>query len=198
MPSRWYFDASHWVFSVTLGITLAEIIIAPIPTNPIIKLLAVVNPSVVLSICTAIFLCDAASLLKMRAHFRISSIAKGELVRPGLYTLLEDIGSVDLNENHAFRKKLNERWEASPEFRQLLTRISLFWSVPGLLVSAICFAVVFTTDTVVGFAVGWALPFLWAILWILVTMPFVSRGLDEERQAWAKRYHGALRKSIAV
>lgn len=186
-PSRWYCDASHWLFSVTLAITLLELVIATVPKNPYIKLLAMVNPSMLLSVFVVTFLLDIAYFMHMRAPFRISSVAKGEFIRPGLYTLLEDVIAVDFGQGYVFRTDFNERWEASPIFRRLLFRLSILWSLPGLLVPGICIVTIFTTDIEIGFAVGWGLPYLWIVLWIALTMIVVGRGLNEEKQEWLAR-----------
>jgi hypothetical protein len=177
-PSRMYLDASHWLFSVTLVITLAELIISTVPEDPYIKLLAMVNPSMVFSICVFIFVLDIASFMHFRAPFRISSVAEGEPVRPGIYTILEDTIAVDLGEAYAFRSKFNEAWLANPTFRRLLSQLSFFWSLSGLIISGGCTVVIFTTDTDIGFAVGWGLPFLWAMLWTCITVLVVNSRLS--------------------
>lgn len=180
LPNPWYCDASHWLFLVTLTATLGELIIATIPKDPYIRLLSMVNPTMVFSISLPIFLLDLASLCRARAPFRISSVRKGEYVRPGLYTLLEDIFGVDIGGGHIFRQEFNEYWRHSVVFRRLLYRLSTFWSLSGVLVSGTCTAVIFTTNIDVGFAVGWSIPFLWAILWGGVTAIAVIRSLGEE------------------
>ena len=180
LPSHWYHDASHWLFSVTLTITLAELIIATVPKDPYIRLLAMVNPSMLFSISLFIFVLDVGYFLNMHAPFRISSLARGEYIRPGIYTLLEDVAAVDIGGGYTFRTEFNEHWETNAIFRRLLWKLSIFWSLPGLFVSVVCTAVIFTRDTEVGFAVGWGLPFIWAILWTVVTMG-VTRGLNREK-----------------
>ena len=172
---RWYLDASHWLFSITLAITLAELLIATAPKTPYIKLLAMVNPSMFFSIFLFVFLLDIASFMHIRAPFRISSVAKGELLRPGIYTILEDVIAVDLDRAATFRTSFNEHWKTSPMFRRRLYQLSILWSLPGLLVSGACTVVIFTTDTEVGSAVGWGAPFLWAILWAVLTVLVVGR-----------------------
>lgn len=84
-----------------------------------------VNPSMLCSICLWMVALDIASLMHMRAPFHISSIAKGQLVRPGLYTLLEDVVSVDMGGSKPFREKFNERWLSSPAFRNRMYHLSV-------------------------------------------------------------------------
>lgn len=146
-----------------------------------------VNPSMFLSIFVFIFLLDMACFMHLRAPFRISSIAKGEFIRPGLYTILEDVLAVDFNLGYNFRTTFNARWAASPVFRRLLSQLSIFWSLPGLLVSAICIVVIFTTGDDTGFAVGWGLPYLWIVVWAAITRIVIGRGLDKEQQELLNR-----------
>lgn len=180
-PSRYYYDASHWLFSVTLTVTLAELVVATIPKEPYLKLLAMVNPSMLFIVCFSIFLLDIAHIICLRAPFRISSVARGELVRPGMYTLLEDVIAVDLSQGYAFRRNFNECWEQSLIFRRLLYQLSIFWSLSGFVVSGACTIVIFTIDAEVGFAVGWGIPFLWAISWTAATTIVVGWGLSKEK-----------------
>jgi hypothetical protein len=170
-----------------LIITTAELIISTVPLNPYIKLLAMVNPSMLASICVCVLILDALYLTGVKAPMRISSIAKGELVRPGLYTLFEDVIGASGTQNSDFRAKLNRRWQASHEFRRLILRLSLFWSVPGLVVSATCMAIIFSIDLKVGFAIVWIVPFLWAVVWVLITFLLVRRSLKREKLEWVTR-----------
>ena len=181
-PSRWSCDASHWLFSSTLAITLGELIIATVPKEPYLKLLAMVNPSMLFLICLFILLLDIAFIMHIRSPFRISSVAKGEFVRPGIYTLLEDVIAVDLGQGYIFRTRFNECWEVSPIFRRLLYQLSIFWSISGVIISGTCTIVIFTIDPKVGFAIGWGLPFLWVILWAAITVVVVGRWFKSQQR----------------
>lgn len=76
------------------------------------------------------------------APFRISSSNKGEKVKPGVYTLLEDIVAVDGGAGRPYREALEARWSASPRFRRLMLDLSLFWSIPSILIGGACTVVV--------------------------------------------------------
>lgn len=143
-----------------------------------------VNPSILYSIFLSTLLLDLHYLAHAAAPFRISSVAKGEHVRPGIYTLLEDVISVHYYGNSAFRRQINERWRASPGFRKFLIRLSLFWSIPGLVIAIGCTVIVFTTPDELGFAIAWVVPFLWATAWIPLTALLIFWGLKMEREEW--------------
>jgi hypothetical protein len=76
------------------------------------------------------------------APFRISSTDKGGQVKPGVYTLLEDIVAVDGGAGRPYREALEARYCASPRFRKLMRDLSLFWSISALLIGGACTVVV--------------------------------------------------------
>lgn len=76
------------------------------------------------------------------APFRISSVAKGQRIRPGVYTIIEDVISVDTGTSRHYREAINARYEASPRFQRMLQVVSWFWAVPALMVGGAVTAVV--------------------------------------------------------
>lgn len=108
LPTRCYHDASHLIILIILIITLAELIVSTATTHPDVKLLAMIHPSMLFVICLPQFFLDIAHYMRLRAPFRISSVAKGEPVRPGIYTLIEDIVAVDMGGRSEFRSHIND------------------------------------------------------------------------------------------
>lgn len=95
-----------------------------------------------------------AYLRNLRTPIRISSVAKGEPFRPGVYHVIEDVIAVEGHAGQNYRKALNERYQASPEFRRMLVKLSLAWSIPALAVAVISTAVVFTVPATIAFGIG--------------------------------------------
>ncbi len=62
-----------------------------------------------------------------RTPFRISSLPRGVVMRPGIYTIIEDIIAVDTGSGRLYREALDARYEASPLFRRMLYQLNLFW-----------------------------------------------------------------------
>ena len=89
-----------------------------------------------------------------RLPFRLSSTPKGEPFRPGIYFIVEDIVAVDGNAGQPYRAALDERYRVSKIFRQMLVKLSFFWSVSALVVAAACTAVIYTTEDAVAFGIG--------------------------------------------
>ena len=76
-------------------------------------------------------------------------------MRPAVYTIAEDVVAVDGKQGDIFRAAFNARYEASPEFRQLLAHMDLLWGCSGVAVAAGCIAVIFAVEeTSVGWAIG--------------------------------------------
>lgn len=98
--------------------------------------------------------CTLCYFMNLRTPFRISSVARGEHFRPGVYSLIEDVIAVEGSGGRAFREALDKRYQASPEFRNMLAKISLFWSLPALAVAGGVTAVIWTVPKSVAFGVG--------------------------------------------
>lgn len=95
----------------------------------------------------------------VRAPFRLSSIAHGEVLRPGTYVIVEDICAVDGKQGQKFRQAWKDRYDASPIFRSHLRRMDLMWGVSGLLVAAGIWAVVLSLQGTrikreIGYCIG--------------------------------------------
>lgn len=93
-------------------------------------------------------------MFNVRLPFRNSSLAKGQLSRPGVYTIIEDVVAVEGGGGRTFREELDKRYQASPEFKSMLMKLSFFWSVPALLIAGGTTAVIWTVPATVGFGVG--------------------------------------------
>lgn len=76
------------------------------------------------------------------APFRISSVPKGQRIRPGVYTIVEDVISVDTGTSRHYREAIDARYEVSPRFQRMLQVVSWFWAVPALVVGGAVTAVV--------------------------------------------------------
>ena len=87
------------------------------------------------------------------APCRISSLPKGAPLRPGIYAYIEDICAVDGSGGTEFRQRLNLRYQASKDFREMLHRLTLFWAIGAIGIAALTVAVVFTIDRDVAYVV---------------------------------------------
>jgi hypothetical protein len=98
-------------------------------------------------------LIDGLRYLQVPAPVRISSLPQGSPLRPGIYSIIEDVCAVDGGGGTEFRQRLNLRYVASHYFRRMLHRLTLFWALGALLVAGGTTAVVFTAEKNVAYVV---------------------------------------------
>jgi hypothetical protein len=85
------FDFTHWNVLVSWVIIIAELVIGTIPDPPWMRMLAMPVPSIFFIFALETLVFEALYVFEKPAPFRISSIQKGEPMRPAIYPLLEDI-----------------------------------------------------------------------------------------------------------
>lgn len=161
--SRWAFDISHWIFSLTIGAITAFLIIGSAPHIVWLRVLSMPGPSILYCVGGCILLISTWSELDRPAPFRISSTPKGGKVLPGVYYLMEDIVAVNAGAGRPFREALASRYKASPRFRRMLRVQSWFWSVPALVVAIACtvLIVIHPIPKAVAYGIG-KLPSPWS------------------------------------
>ncbi|KAF2725595.1 hypothetical protein K431DRAFT_317569 [Polychaeton citri CBS 116435] len=191
---RMYLDFFHWNFTIAWVIVMVELIVGSVQDWPPIRLLSMPVPTMGWVFGTELLILDFMRWREMPCPLRVSSMPRGTQVRPGIYSLIEDICAVDGSGGTAFREALNTRYEASHVFRAMLRRLGLFWSIGGEAMATVCTILIFTIGGDAAFVVGWAVPFIWAGIWTLCTFWYVARELKHEKIAWAEE---AAAKSAA-
>jgi hypothetical protein len=137
-------------------------------------------------LATELLVVDIMRLFHVPAPVRISSVPKGAQLRPGIYSLIEDICAVDGSGGTEFRTALDKRYAASHIFRTMLRKLGVFWAVGGEAVAVVCTILIFTIPADAAYVVGWSVPFVWAGVWTLATFWYVNRELKRERIEWSK------------
>ena len=128
------------------------------PSN--LRIIALSLPMLLVQVCIQMVVFTPLRILRVRVPFRISSLAKGDLIRPACYTIAEDVVAVDGQQGDVFRAVWNARYEASPPFRQLLARMDILWGFSGCAVAAGCIAVIWGVDNAsIGWGIGKSHPF---------------------------------------
>ncbi|KAF2499537.1 hypothetical protein BU16DRAFT_274912 [Lophium mytilinum] len=181
---RFYLDWFHWNLSVAWFFVMIELIVGTVPEHPPIRLLAMPVPTMFFAIGTELLIIDIARFFGMRAPCRISSLPMGAPLRPGIYAYIEDVCAVDGSGGTEFRQRLNLRYQASHMFRQMLHRLTLFWALGAIIISAVCTAIIFTIDKDVAYVLGWCIPFVWAGIWAVITTKWVQVSLRDEYANW--------------
>lgn len=129
---------------------------------------------------------DILRYFEVPAPIRVSSIPKGSQLRPGIYSVIEDICAVDGSGGTEYREALNRRYEASHIFRAMLRRLGAFWAFGAIAAATLVTVLIFTIQHEAAYVVGWSVPFIWAGIWIVITYWYVCKKLREEKTAWSE------------
>ncbi|KAL2070673.1 hypothetical protein VTL71DRAFT_13699 [Oculimacula yallundae] len=186
--NRYDFDWVHWNLLLILLIVIAEVSVATAWPVPIVRLLALPLPTIFFVFGLELLVIEVFRSFSIRSPFRVSSTPKGGLLRPALYTLIEDVIAVDGNGGTGYRERLSRRYEESEDFRRLMGRLTYFWLVPALMLNVGVGHLIFwrgvNDDT--AYVLGWSLPFVWASFWTILTAYWVRQALDEEKRNWER------------
>ena len=91
----------------------------------------------------------------LRTPVDFSSTKRGQVMKPGVFVLIEDVVAVDGGGLTAFRERLCKRHEASPVYRRMLAQLNWFWATGSLAVGSGTTAIVYGVDDLnVVFALG--------------------------------------------
>ena len=94
--------------------------------------------------------------------------------------------AVNAGAGRPYREALAARYHASVRFQRMLYVQSLFWSIPSLVlaVALTVVAVIPPVPPTVAYGVCWAVPFLWAFPWALISIRWCKRDMVRERLEW--------------
>ncbi|KAF3384816.1 hypothetical protein F1880_002923 [Penicillium rolfsii] len=173
-------------FTIVWLILAVELIVGTVPTQPYVRLVAMVLPTVMFYFGFVHLTLDILRIMGYKAPFRISSTPKGSVMPTALYALIEDVVAVDGGGGQIYRYALRVRYLSSPYFRRMLFEMNCFWSGGSIIFAAVFTAIIFTVSEPVAFTLGWTLPFAWAGVWTLITIPWVQSDLRREKQAWTE------------
>ncbi|KAF3938697.1 hypothetical protein ABW19_dt0208448 [Dactylella cylindrospora] len=181
------FGMDFWQYSLTLCL-IVNVICVSVGTAlepPFINLMAMPMPTIIFNFSWQLLLSDWLHERRYRAPFRISSTAKGEVFPQFIYVIIEDVIAVDCNGKREWRQAWKDRVTASKPMRETLKRLSTYWGVGGLCVSALCWGLLWGFDSVsgkeAGYAIGWLLPWAWIIPSTVFTTFYVKHRLKDER-----------------
>ncbi len=143
--------------------------------------------SLMFEVALLILMCDLLVAMGRNVPFRTSSERKGDRARPGIYAIIEDIVAVDGGAGLPYRTALDARYKASSQFRAMLFRLSMFWSISLLVFSGAITAIVWTVPQYVAYGLGWGLPFVHAAIMAVITVKYVQACLARESLTWASQ-----------
>ena len=147
-------DFFQWNLTFIFAVIIAELVVGTLPAEPMVRLLALPLPTLLAILGLELGLLELGYMYRFLSPFRISSVTRGQTMRPSIYFIIEDIIAVDGDGGSTFRMRLNERYEASPYFRQMLHRLSLFWALPAVVVAVATACLLFLVDRDVAYVVS--------------------------------------------
>lgn len=182
----WGLDFFCWNF--IFGFVVVTVCISLGISQDLLRLASLPLSILVLYVAAELVLAQVFMALGIRAPFRISSIERGASMKPASYVIAEDVVAVDANQGKAFRDALLARYEASSVMRTHLRRLDMMWGVSGLAMVAAVWGIVFGVENnLVGYGVGWALPWAWAGTMAFITFRMGSAMLAKEREMQGQR-----------
>ncbi|KAK7527410.1 uncharacterized protein IWZ02DRAFT_429800 [Phyllosticta citriasiana] len=183
---RFYLDWFHWNLSVAWIAVMIELIVGTVPKEPPIRLLAMPVASMCFAFGVELLVMDVARLAGYKAPMRISSLPAGSPLRPGIYSIIEDVVAVDGGGGTEFRQRFNLRYMASHKFRQMLHRLTVFWAFGSCAIAVVTTVLIFTIQRDAAYVVGWTVPFIWAGVWTWITIIWVQKSLKHEYATWSE------------
>ncbi|KAJ6258821.1 hypothetical protein Dda_6875 [Drechslerella dactyloides] len=181
------FGMDFWQYSFCLCLII-NVICVTVGTSldpPNLNLMAMPMPTIIFNLSWQLLLSDYLHEHKFRTPFRISSTPKGDIWPRFIYVIIEDVIAVDCNGKREWRQAWRDRVAASKPMRETLKRLSTFWAVGGLIVSGLCWGLLWGFDSMsgqeAGYALGWLLPWAWIVPSSIFTTFYVKKRLKDER-----------------
>lgn len=193
--ARFGMDFWQYSFTLCLIINVVCVSVGTALNPPFLNLMAMPMPTLIFNISWQLLLSDFLHERKYRTPFRISSTEKGEIWPRFIYVIIEDVIAVDCNGKRVWRQAWKDRVEASKPMRETLKRLSMFWGIGGIMMSSLCFGLLWGFDSVsgkeAGYALGWLLPWAWIIPSSIFTTFYVKKRLKDERH-FCQRHKGSF------
>lgn len=120
--------------------------------------------------------------LKVKLPFRFGSLGAGNVLRPAVYYIVEDVVAVDGNGGLEYREAWTKRYETSPVFRKMILELSIGWMLAFYVLAGLFTGLIFWLPKEAVYAVGWAGPFPLAGLLAVWTVFYVKCMLKEEAE----------------
>lgn len=146
-----------------------------------IRLLSLPAAVLMYVVATLTLLSLALNRLGWKLPFRFGSVDAGNVVRPAIFYIVEDVVAVDGGGGVEYRKAFVARYASSLVFRQMIWNLSVVWMLYFYVFAVLFTVLVFTLPKMAVYAVGWAGPFPLAGLMAIWTIYHVKSELRREK-----------------
>ena len=182
-------DPFQWGYFLGIVlVTVEEVVGLSIKHGPLIRLVSMPASTLMYEMAVLGIITLVVQSMNIRVPFRIGSFPAGSTMRPLIYYLIEDIVAVEGGGCTEYRTALNERYESSSMFRNMLWVLTWVWTIGYFLVAGGVTAVVFTVKAEVAYGVGWAVPVLFSAVLAMGTIVYVKRCLSLEKRVVSKTF----------
>jgi hypothetical protein len=147
-----------------------------------IRLLSLPAAVLMFVVATLTLLSLVLNWVGWKVPFRFGSSEKGEVLKPAIFYIVEDVVAVDGEGGLDYRVAFNGRYESSPVFRGMIWDLSVVWMLYFYVFAGLFAVLVFTLPVAAVYAVGWAGPFPLAGLMAVWTTYYVKGQLRRERE----------------
>jgi hypothetical protein len=186
---RWAFDSTHLVLGPPYFVMTALMIGFSIPEPPIMRGLSMIMAVGILMVGLFMIWTGVAWHFQWRLRwFRLSSHARGDVVPPLTFCIMEDICGCDGNGQKAYRAAALARFNASPRFRRMLVQLLWVWALSAVVLGAVLIGIIWTAsiNQEVVYALGWSVPSLWGAVGAWLTIVWCQRCVRIESERWTK------------
>ena len=180
---QWGYFAALLLISALISSTLARGDVDDDSHALQTRLVSMPAPVLMYFLATLTLLSLALNGLGVKLPFSFGSVDAGNVVRPAIYYIVEDVVAVDGNGGVEYREAFGARYESSAKFRGMIWTLSVVWMLAFYVFAGAFTALVFTLPVAAVYAVGWAGPFPLAGLMAVWTIFYVKSALKEERAA---------------
>lgn len=147
-----------------------------------IRLISLPTAVLMYLVATLTLLSLVLNRLELKLPFRFGSLDAGNVLRPAVYYIVEDVVAVDGGGGVEYRKAFVERYDSSQIFRKMIWDLSVVWMLYFYVFAALFTVLVFTLPKAAVYAVGWAGPFPLAGLLTIWTIFYVKSQLRKEKE----------------
>jgi len=148
-------DFFHWNYLLGFVIITIIIVIGLTEEPPSVRMTSLPPTILLVQVGLTLIIFGILAKLRVRQPIAISSIPAGEVFRPGILDIIEDIVAVDGGRNWQYRSALMERYTASLRFQRLIEDLNWFWGFGGFLLGVILLSVLASVpDQTFAFGLG--------------------------------------------
>lgn len=183
------FFGLHFLLCIVIGAIGLTLCCSLGGTRGSFPLLVISIPTVVLYLGLVLGMTSVCTAMKMKTPFRMSSLPAGQPFRPAIYFLWEDLVAVDGGGGYPFRRRISERYEASPPFQRLMQHLTVIFCVWAVTLFLVALALVIANvqrglneDIIYGIIVGFSV--IWSGIVAVFAGKFAVRSLRAEKDWW--------------